>query len=398
LSGFDTKTLLVMSLLVSGLIGAFCRGTFSRDSESGLMHAWGTAVLMITAGTFLHMTRLVLPELIGVVIGNGLFFLSALTIDRAARRFGGDTGPDRLGWWLSGTVVAVLGILCIASPDLRPRGAIFSIVLGILLVRLAWRFEYRAPAGTSQASRFCARVLGLWAILYVLRAAYFAASPPWTNFFAADAVIALTFALSILMVIAVTLGFTWFEILARDRQLLALESRDTLTGLLNRASFLAELDAEAQRCARTGSGFVLLVMDIDNLGGVNERLGWARGDEMLRRAASQFEFAARWEDTTGRIGGDRFALLLRDADPGRALQRARVLCSALCEKLTDANRERQIVTVSGGLAACPGHGHESLDIVRYAEAALLIAKRTGNAVELAALPEGLAPVGVAAGA
>jgi diguanylate cyclase (GGDEF)-like protein len=251
----------------------------------------------------------------------------------------------------------------------------------VLLIRMVWRLAYRTAPELAPASRFSAQVFGTWGVLYVLRAAYFAASPPWTNFFAADIVVAATFAASILLVIAGTLGLLWVEILSRDSRLRSMETADPLTGMPNRRSFMAELELELRNCEKAGSGFVLVILDVDKFARVNERLGWAAGDEMLRAAASRIEAAAHWEDATGRIAGARFALLLRDPDHARALQRSNLLCTTLSGQLTASAREQIPMSVSGGLAAYPAHAKTTAEIIAQAEAALARAKLVGNRVE-----------------
>ena len=90
----------------------------------------------------------------------------------------------------------------------------------------------------------------------------------------------------------------------------AFVATDTLTGLLNRGSFIAQLDAELTRAARYGRAFTLAYVDLDNFKAVNDLEGHDAGDELLRRIADALRSSTRQTDVLGRLGGDEFAAVL----------------------------------------------------------------------------------------
>src|SRR5204863_309538 len=98
-------------------------------------------------------------------------------------------------------------------------------------------------------------------------------------------------------------------------------TRDALTGLPNRA-LLAERTAQAiLNAARNRTQLALLALDLDRFKLVNESLGHAAGDALLRAVAERLQNALRREDTLARLGGDDFALLwngLKSRDEGAA--------------------------------------------------------------------------------
>ena len=85
---------------------------------------------------------------------------------------------------------------------------------------------------------------------------------------------------------------------------------DGLTGLPNRRAFDRLLRREADLTARYGGGFTLLVLDLDGFKQVNDRLGHAAGDALLKSVGAAMRTCLRASDTAARLGGDEFAILL----------------------------------------------------------------------------------------
>ena len=109
-----------------------------------------------------------------------------------------------------------------------------------------------------------------------------------------------------------------------EGELRHLAFHDTLTGLANRALFEDRLKHALERLSRRGGGLAVLFVDLDDFKTVNDSLGHAAGDELLRRrrrAAARRACAA--PTRAARLGGDEFAILLEDVDERRRGARAR---------------------------------------------------------------------------
>jgi len=121
-----------------------------------------------------------------------------------------------------------------------------------------------------------------------------------------------------------------------ESQLRYLADHDSLTGLLDRRRFRAELDQYASFSARYGGQGAVMIIDIDGLKAVNDAHGHHAGDCLIRRVASIMRERVRGTDIVARLSGDEFAVLMPQTDTAGALQlgedlRAEVAQSAATE-------------------------------------------------------------------
>jgi diguanylate cyclase (GGDEF)-like protein len=153
-------------------------------------------------------------------------------------------------------------------------------------------------------------------------------------------------------------------------------SHDHLTGLTNRAFFLRAGAAAIDASAEVGSCTGLLLIDLDHFKEVNDALGHATGDRLLREVAGRLLHAVRGEGTVARLGGDEFAVLL----PGlQDAEVADVVADRLLEVLAqplDCEGIKLSVEASIGVAAFPEDGLEVDELLRRADIALYEAKES----------------------
>jgi diguanylate cyclase (GGDEF)-like protein/PAS domain S-box-containing protein len=157
---------------------------------------------------------------------------------------------------------------------------------------------------------------------------------------------------------------------------------DPLTGLPNRALFLDRLNMALRRVGRNGRQVAVAFLDLDRFKLVNDGLGHAAGDELLRAAAARLSQSLRAEDTVARFGGDEFTILW-ELDPGQdALAVTRRVLDEL-QRPFDVDGAPVFVTASAGVVVCNDTLSSASNILRDADSAMYVAKETGRArVEL----------------
>jgi diguanylate cyclase (GGDEF)-like protein len=152
---------------------------------------------------------------------------------------------------------------------------------------------------------------------------------------------------------------------------------DALTGLPNRVLFTERLE-QSLRAATNDAGVAVLFCDLDRFKNVNDELGHAAGDELLRQVAARLRSCLRPVDTVGRLSGDEFAFLLPQVrEPATATTLAERVISCFQEPFRIEGRELR-VTTSVGVAVQTGPDGRASRLLRAADSAMYVAKQGGR--------------------
>jgi diguanylate cyclase (GGDEF)-like protein/PAS domain S-box-containing protein len=165
-----------------------------------------------------------------------------------------------------------------------------------------------------------------------------------------------------------------------DEQVAFLAYHDNLTELPNRAMFREILGLALHRARRDESSVAVLYMDIDNFKLINDSLGHAAGDELLRQVAVRLRGVARDADLVARQGGDEFLVILADLD--------RASCQALATRVAarihgsvgapfDLDGTEVYVSASIGISLFPFDANNEVDLLRNADSAMYRSKKSG---------------------
>jgi diguanylate cyclase (GGDEF)-like protein len=164
---------------------------------------------------------------------------------------------------------------------------------------------------------------------------------------------------------------------ARDAAI-RLSTVDPLTGLFNRTFFFAAVDREIARSARSNRGFCLLMMDLDELKGINDRHGHYFGDRVLAGVGEVIRAGVRRIDTAARYGGDEFVVLLPETDPTGAHVLAEKVRIGVTELDVPVAGTRLQPSISVGVVSFPDDGRTSDELMISADQAMYASKRGGK--------------------
>ena len=157
-----------------------------------------------------------------------------------------------------------------------------------------------------------------------------------------------------------------------------LATHDDLTDLPNRAMFSKMLNDAIKVAQRYNRKFSIMFADLDRFKLINDTLGHAAGDILLKGVATQLKQCLRDSDVLARFGGDEFVMLLQEvSDVAQVSAVARKLLSAAVTPIMIHGRECR-VTASIGVATFPDHGTDEQSLTKNADAAMYLAKEEGR--------------------
>ena len=176
---------------------------------------------------------------------------------------------------------------------------------------------------------------------------------------------------------------------ALEEELSDLAIRDSLTGLNNRREMTRVLEEEVARAARYRREMAVLWIDFDHFKDINDSLGHAAGDAVLKNVSQLLLSGIRSVDTIGRFGGEEFVVVL----PEKGVEGARETAERLRRLVSDRpvaldSGDTVPLTISIGAAVFPHHGRSPRALSAAADKAMYLAKASGrNCVIMASIAE-----------
>ena len=294
-----------------------------------------------------------------------------LVVAWGAAVLGRHAGPA--WWWLTAGIalfaLSDVGYAVQVARGLDPEGGLLDAGYGaaFIAVGAAVCQRPRGPGRRSQGRAGLVLPLGCaLAALLLLLHGYLTQHVPHRG----DALAGVLALVAVVAALARTsLTFREVRALAESRR----EARtDELTGLPNRRSVVEELEAQQEQLTASGR-LAVLVVDLDRFKEVNDSLGHAAGDAVLRQVGPRLAARLRPDDVLGRMGGDEFVVLLHDVDVDEAL--------LVAERLVDALRTPFVigalaltVDASTGVAVGPLHSSSPEELLQMADLAMYAAK------------------------
>jgi diguanylate cyclase (GGDEF)-like protein len=164
-----------------------------------------------------------------------------------------------------------------------------------------------------------------------------------------------------------------------EQELRYLANYDTLTGLPNRTLLAERLARAVVRARRQDIRVAVLFLDLDRFKDVNDSLGHAAGDRILKSAAARLLTTVRETDTVARLGGDEFTVVLEDLPSIETAEDiARKILLAFADPLELDGRGDVVISPSIGISLYPDHGLVPTDLLKFADTAMYQAKDRGR--------------------
>ncbi len=169
------------------------------------------------------------------------------------------------------------------------------------------------------------------------------------------------------------------ELARREEELGFLATHDALTGLPNRTLILDRVEQMLARSARNQTPVAALFVDLDNFKGINDTLGHAVGDELLKAVTARLDGVIRDADALGRLGGDEFVVISEELSMsvGPELIAERLLDALKHPFNLGADKETR-VTVTASIGIAVGERISAEDLLRDADIAMYRAKWDGK--------------------
>ncbi len=164
----------------------------------------------------------------------------------------------------------------------------------------------------------------------------------------------------------------------REEETERLAKYDSLTGLANRHQMARNIDATLTAFRAAKRNCALMMLDLDRFKQVNDTLGHAAGDQLLKEAAGRLQRAAGSEAEVARLGGDEFQVMLPDMDDRGELGEIAKRIIAMLSQPYSLEEGRCVIGASVGIAIAPHDGVSRDEVVKSADMALYAAKNGGR--------------------
>ncbi len=301
------------------------------------------------------------------------------------------------GLWIANqaaifALLAAAGLFVLVVHDLLPTGALgtakfvlegsvavtFATLLVVLTGRDASPFFFTFPLIVGGAALVVSPRITLGLAAAASIAYLVAIAPPGSGGLPPQTVAVVGINVTALVLLAyVAMVIAREQRRARDAAI-RLSTIDPLTGLFNRTFFFAAVEREIARSARSGRGFCLLMMDLDELKLINDRHGHFFGDRVLRGVGEVIRSGGRRIDTAARYGGDEFVVLLPETDPTGAYVLAEKVRFGVAELRVDVAGSMIQPSISIGVVSYPEDGRTSDELMITADSSMYHSKRMGK--------------------
>jgi len=380
----DVNTLFLVTIYVEAILGLLLLFAWVQNTAIYAVAWWGFADLLRAASVMLFGMYGSVSDLISIDLANAILFTAFAVTWTGARVF----DHRKPNWILLFGGAALWLVLC-RIPAVQGSWDLRMLFSSGIITAYTWATAYEFWRGRSEplVSRWPAIFMFFaHGALYLLRTPFGAMLVPVNNqVFASVWLTVLSFE-ALLFTIAIA-----FILLAMAKERTEHRHKtdsliDPLTGIANRRAFLQDAEAQLKRQATEPRPMAVMLLDLDNFKGINDRFGHAIGDRVLQMFAEVGAGCMRRYDIFGRLGGEEFAALLVDTSRERALAVAEQIRSAFVEVTGMVEGKPVVATVSIGVVISYDAVLDLSALLAQADHALYRAKDNGrNRIEIASI-------------
>jgi diguanylate cyclase (GGDEF)-like protein len=380
----DVNTLFLVTIYVEAILGLLLLFAWVQNTAIHAVAWWGFADLMRAASIMLFGKYGSVSDLISIDLANAILFTAFAVTWTGARVF-----DHRKPQWILLFAGAALWLVLYRIPAVQNSWDLRMLISSGIITAYTWATAYEFWRGRSEplVSRWPAIFMFFaHGALYLLRTPFGAMLAPVDNqLFASVWITVLSFE-ALLFTIAIA-----FILLAMAKERTEHRHKtasliDPLTGIANRRAFLQDAEVQLKRQATEPRPMAVMVLDLDNFKGINDRFGHAMGDRVLQMFAEIGSGCMRRYDIFGRLGGEEFAALLVDTSRERALAVAEEIRSSFVEVTGMVEGKPVVATVSIGVVISYDAVLDLSALLAQADHALYRAKDNGrNRIEIASI-------------
>ena len=380
----DVNTLFLVTIYVEAILGLLLLFAWVQNTAIYAVAWWGFADLLRAASIMLFGKYGSVSDLISIDIANAILFTAFAVTWTGARVF-----DHRKPNWILLFAGAALWLALSRIPAVQSSWDLRMLLSSGIITAYTWATAYEFWRGRSEplVSRWPAIFMFFaHGALYLLRTPFGAMLAPVNNqVFASVWITVLSFE-ALLFTIAIA-----FILLAMAKERTEHRHKtasliDPLTGIANRRAFLQDAEAQLKRQMIEPRPIAVLLLDLDNFKGINDRFGHAVGDRVLEMFAEVGSGCMRRYDIFGRLGGEEFAALLVDTSRERALAVAEEIRSSFVEVTAMVDGKPVVATVSIGVVISYDAVLDLSALLAQADHALYRAKDNGrNRIEIASI-------------
>jgi len=371
----DLPTLMTMESFVSACAGALLLAAWTQNRRESALAIWGASDLAAAAGVIFIMLGATSERPIFSMAGGGALLVAAALVWTAAQALDRRRTPLPLAFGGAVLVTAAPGVFppaaAVAGSLSLATSAVFTFAASFTLWRgRAERLPARLPLVMLAALHACMLTVGAWS--------------PVPDRSGPDQLAPLTSAFGLIHFesIVFALGAAVFLLaLVKERGEAASRAAadiDSLTGVANRAAFMAKAEKAITRCRTERAPVSMMMFDLDRFKMVNDTHGHAVGDAVLQKFCAVALAALRPKEVMGRIGGEEFAVVLPGSSVEAAAIRAERVRAAFAAASRFVDNVQVNATVSCGVSASADGVHTLRDLLANSDRALYRAKAEGR--------------------